>query len=258
MSSDGAKTKSGRKGNRATAAKRAAASSVEPKRRLAEVVAQQIEEYIVELGWPVGEIIGSEAELIEQFNVSRAVFREAVRIIEHHNVARMRRGPGGGLVVTEPNPKPVRNAMALYLRYNQVDRESIFEALAALELTAVTKTAETITEEGIARLREVLAREEELGEEAVTEKRAHDLHVAIADLTGNAAMRLFIEVLTQLNEEMTVAERTPDSEVPLEKATADYHHAHVAIVDAIASGDTALAQYRMRRHLEAIREFSHA
>lgn len=255
MASDGTK-KQGRGGKRA-AARAFGSGGVEPKRRLAEVVAREIEEYIVGLDWPVGEIVGSEADLIERFDVSRAVFREAIRIIEHHNVARMRRGPGGGLVVTEPNPEPIRNAMALYLRYNGVDREEIFEALAALELTAVTKATETVTEEGIERLREALACEEELGEEAVTEKRAHNLHVVIAELTGNAAMKLFIEVLSELNEEMLVGARTEKSRVPLEQAAADYHHAHVAIVDAIAAGDTALAQHRMRRHLEAIREFSH-
>jgi DNA-binding FadR family transcriptional regulator len=227
------------------------------KPRLAEVVAGQIEDYIVSRGWPVGEILGSEAELIERFDVSRAVFREAVRIIEHHNVARMRRGPGGGLVITEPDPEPVREAIALYLRYNGVDRASIYEALSALELAAVTKATEMIDEDGIARLRATLEQEEDLGEEAVTQGRAHDLHTVIADLTGNAAMRLFIEVLTELDEEMAISERGPKSSVSLEQATADYHHAHVAIVDAIASGDAALAQHRMRRHQEAALEFSY-
>jgi DNA-binding FadR family transcriptional regulator len=235
----------------------ASGTSKANKPRLAEVVAGQIEDYIVSRGWPVGEILGSEADLIERFDVSRAVFREAVRIIEHHNVARMRRGPGGGLVITEPDPEPVREAMALYLRYNGVDRASIYEALSALELAAVTKAAEMIDEEGIDRLRAALEVEEELGEDAVTQGRAHDLHGVIADLTGNAAMRLFIEVLSALNEEMTISERGPKSRVSLKQATADYHHAHVAIVDAIASGDAALAQHRMRRHLEAVREFSH-
>lgn len=51
-------------------------------------VADRIIEDVMVLGWPVGEVLGSESELLERYNVSRAVFREAVRLIEHQQVAR--------------------------------------------------------------------------------------------------------------------------------------------------------------------------
>lgn len=228
-----------------------------PGRRLAEVVADRIQEEIVARGWPVGEALGSEAELIERFGVSRAVFREAVRIVEHHNVARMRRGPGGGLIVTEPDPAAVQNAMALYLRYKGVGREALFEARAALEIAAVGSATERIGEDGIARLRQVLENEEREGERAVAEAHTHHLHVVIAELTGNPAMAMFIEVLNRLNEEMILAEIQAGHREVMSVAAADYHKTHVAIVDAIASGDAALAQHRMRRHLSAILDYLH-
>ena len=68
-------------------------------RKLGEQLAERVEEEIIASGWPVGKVLGSEAELIERYGVSRAVFREAMRIVDHHGVAEMRRGPGGGLVV---------------------------------------------------------------------------------------------------------------------------------------------------------------
>jgi DNA-binding FadR family transcriptional regulator len=231
----------------------APATTAAPGQRLAEVVATRIEEEIVERGWPVGEILGSEADLIARYDVSRAVFREAVRIIEHHGVARMRRGPGGGLIITEPDAHAVQNAMALYLRYAGVDRVALFEARAALELAAVTAAAERITEEGIERLRATLAAEEAEGERAMLEAHTHDLHVVIAELTGNPAMALFIEVLNRLNEELLLPEVKQRSS--LDQDVAAYHKAHVAIVEAIAAGDAPLAQHRMRRHLDAILEY---
>jgi len=227
--------------------------AAKPGQRLAEVVAARIEQDIVAQGWPVGETLGSETELIERFGVSRAVFREAVRIVEHHNVARMRRGPGGGLVVAEPDPRAVQNAMALYLRYAGVGRVALFEARAALELAAVAAATERITEEGIARLRETLAMEEQEGEQAMLEAHTHELHTVIGQLTGNPAMALFIEVLNRLNEEMLLPDVTKQDS--LSSSVAEYHHAHVAIVEAIASGDVALAQHRMRRHLDAILKY---
>ena len=69
----------------------------------ATVTAGRIVDDVVALGWPIGTVLGSESDLLERYGVSRAVFREAVRLVEHQQVASMRRGPGGGLVVSEPS-----------------------------------------------------------------------------------------------------------------------------------------------------------
>jgi DNA-binding FadR family transcriptional regulator len=215
-------------------------------RRLAEVVAAQVEQDIIARGWPVGEVLGSEPELIERMGVSRAVFREAVRIVEHHNVARMRRGPGGGLVVTEPESDGVQRAVALYLRFAGVKREDLFATRVTLETACAAQAAERITEEGIERLRAVQEMEQEMHLEAVTTGHSHDLHILIAELTGNPVNTLFVRVLTELTRQQQV----PHEDV--ESALAAYRRAHDGLVDAIISGDPALAQHRMRRHLAGV------
>ena len=74
---------------------------------LAAEIARGIEAEVIATGWPVGAALGSEASLQRHYGVSRSVLREAVRLVEHHQVARMRRGPGGGLIVTEPDARPI-------------------------------------------------------------------------------------------------------------------------------------------------------
>ena len=59
-----------------------------------------------------GELVGSEAELMERFGVSRAILREAVQLLEHYDLAGMRRGPGGGLIVLEPRLSAVTDVIA--------------------------------------------------------------------------------------------------------------------------------------------------
>nr|WP_281173745.1 GntR family transcriptional regulator [Mycobacterium genavense] len=54
-------------------------------------MARDIEADIVRRGWPVGESLGSEHAVQQRYGVSRSVLREAVRLVEHHQVARMRR-----------------------------------------------------------------------------------------------------------------------------------------------------------------------
>ena len=78
----------------------------------AEIVADQIAQTIVGQRWEPGELFGSEVELIARYGVSRAVFREAVRLLEHHGLAEMRRGLHGGLFIRQPDPEPVAKAMA--------------------------------------------------------------------------------------------------------------------------------------------------
>ncbi len=84
-------------------------------KNLAASVAAGIEEHVLALGWPVGRTIGSEAELLERYGVSRPVLRQAAGILESHHVARMRRGPNGGLVVIAPTELSAMDGVSRYL-----------------------------------------------------------------------------------------------------------------------------------------------
>lgn len=222
--------------------------------RLAETVSEQIERDVIDGGWPVGEVLGSEPELIDRYGVSRAVFREAARLVEHHQIAKMKRGPGGGLVVTEPDPGVVRSAARLYLRRRQVTRHQLFEARTALELAAVRGATEGLTHQGAEQLGDALEVEERLIGEGVVLGHTRNLHAAIAGLADNPAIELFVEVLAQLDEDIVHGgwEAHGRAEATVGYSVTESHRAHVAIVEAIVAGEPALAERRMLRHLEAI------
>jgi DNA-binding FadR family transcriptional regulator len=224
--------------------------------KLAEVISEQIELRIIAEDWPVGKVIGSEAELLDQYGVSRAILREAVRLLEHHNVAHMRRGPGGGLVVIEPDPHAVTRAAAVLLRYRQMTPAQLFNARIALELAAVRDAAEHIDEAGVAKLRAALEHETTFlhGEADAT---VHDFHVVVAELSGNPALHLFIDVVTQLSAAWFMgpaalfdktSARRPSTKAEIEEV----HAVHEKIAEAIIAGDAPLAQHRNQRHLRAM------
>ncbi|SFP20949.1 MULTISPECIES: FadR/GntR family transcriptional regulator [Actinomadura] len=226
--------------------------------KLAEQIAEQIEQRIVDAGWPIGEIIGSEASLIEQFGVSRGVLREAVRLLEHHGTARMRRGPGGGLVVEAPPARAVRRAAALYLRYRRADVQTVVEARRALELSCVRMVAQQARDPQVAdRLRRILDAEVEVTKASGSTRFLRSFHLELADLSGNSAIGLFAEILMELQSEfVNEARRQPASE---EVVTADAHashRAHLAIYNALISGDVERATSVMARHLDAISKWT--
>jgi len=213
---------------------------------LAASVARQLADEIVVRGWPVGEVLGSERELTERMGVGRGVLREAVRIVEHHGIARMRRGPGGGLVVCAPQLDAVAEAISLFLRYEGATRAQLFELRVTIELAAIAQAAARIDERAAARVRACVAAERRRGYgDTLASARPHALHVLIAELSGNPAMRLFARVLADLTSERG------DVTVDRRRAAA-YGAAHHGIAEALVAGDGALAQLRMRRHLEAV------
>jgi DNA-binding FadR family transcriptional regulator len=178
--------------------------------------------------------------------VSRGVLREAVWIVEHHGIARMRRGPGGGLVVTAPQLDAVAESIALFLRYEGATRAQLFELRTTIELAATAQAAARIDERAAARVRACVAAERRRGYgDTLASARPHALHVLIAELSGNPAMRLFARVLADLT--------SAHAEVTVDPPQAAAHGgAHHAIAEALVAGDGPLAQLRMRRHLEAV------
>ncbi|GAA2848886.1 hypothetical protein GCM10010472_02280 [Pseudonocardia halophobica] len=212
-------------------------------RKLAAQVAELLEDEIMEAGWPVGHVMGSETDLIARLGVSRAVFREAIRVLEHHDVAYMRRGPGGGLVVNAPDSAAAVRACALNLGYHEATWEQVFEARSALELRCVEIATQQIDEDGIAKLRAALVAEEQAQEAG--EVGTSDLHLILAEISGNPAFMLFVDVLTKLSRGGGSPERTP-------AAARDVREAHDKIADAVIGGDVALARHRMQVHLRAM------
>ncbi|MPY95057.1 MAG: GntR family transcriptional regulator, partial [Acidimicrobiia bacterium] len=163
--------------------------------KLAERVALAIRRDIVLDGWPVGRVVGAEPELVDRYGVSRAVLREAVRIVEYLGVGRMRQGPGGGLVITAPNPTAVTQAAIVYLSYAQVSLGEVIGARSMVEQLAVGLATERAAAAEVEALRERMA--------AHVEGPAHEyapwrLHDEIAALTANPGIELFVKILGRI------------------------------------------------------------
>ncbi|WP_369032533.1 FadR/GntR family transcriptional regulator [Streptomyces adonidis] len=221
-----------------------------PVGKLAAQTAQRIEATVIRQGWPVGESLGSEVDLRERLGVSRAVLREAVRLVEHHQVARMRRGPNGGLIVCAPDAGPATRAMVIYLEYVGTSVTDLLQARQLLEPIAAGLAADRITEEGIATLRATL--DSELAHWDDPSVHSQDpLHPVLGQLSGNPVLHLFIDVLTRLTARYAhTSRRTSKAEMHMAKETS--HRAHRAVVEAVIADDGARAQTELTAHLESV------
>jgi DNA-binding FadR family transcriptional regulator len=217
--------------------------------RLATQIARRLEDEIIDRRWPVGEMLGSEAELRERFGVSRSVLRESIRLLEHQRVARMRSGPGGGLVVCSPDASPATRAFVIYLEYVGTSVEDLLRARRLLEPLAARLAAEAVTEDEVDRLRALVERERAGIDDPA--RSSSDFHVLLGRLSGNAVLRLFIEVLTRLTSRYAqTSSRTAKEVVTEARAAATARHAE--ITEAVTAGDAAVAQLRLTAHLDEL------
>jgi DNA-binding FadR family transcriptional regulator len=218
--------------------------------KLGESVARQLFGIITEAGWPVGTSLGSESELMERFDISRAVLREAVRVLEHHEIARMRRGPGGGLFVTQPGAEAATVAVAMHLDRRGIEPADLFEVQGVLEMIVVNKVIDDLDDAGVGRLEAVLDAERNASKSDFRVV-GHDLHTVLAELSNNRVLSLLTDVLVHLSRSHGSVPTDAIDSLPTDEVT----KTHEAILTAIVAGDGDLARHRMRRHLTALSEW---
>lgn len=225
--------------------------TVEPDRvrsdKRAAKIARRIEEDIVRRGWVIGESLGSEAALQQRYGASRSVLREAVRLVEHHQVARMRRGPNGGLLICEPDAGPATRAVVIYLEHLGTTLADLLNARLVLEPLAAALAAERIDEAGIERLRAVLSAEEKWR----PGRPVDEFHIALAEQSKNPVLQLFIDVLMRLTKRYARASRT-GSPAQAADAARKMRGAHADIVAAVTAGDSARAKTLSEGHVQRV------
>lgn len=218
------------------------------------MLAATIGDDIAASGWHVGSVFGTEAALLERYRVSRAVLREAVRLLEYHSVAHMRRGPGGGLVVAQPAAQASIDTIALYLQYREPSREDLRCVRDAIEIDNVAKVVKRLGESEVAAflahhgagLPDDSRQTPDDVRRAMAEE--FDFHVGLAQLAGNALLDLFLRIIVELFRRHW---SSTGQALPTWSDVLAVHHAHLRIVEAVGAADESVACYRLRRHLDA-------
>jgi DNA-binding FadR family transcriptional regulator len=220
------------------------------------VLAATVGNDIAASGRSVGSVFGTETELLERYRVSRSVLREAVRLLEYHAVAHMRRGPGGGLIVAKPEAQASIDTIALYLQYRQPTRDDFRCVREAIEIASVTKVVERRGEPEVATFLKShgaagCETADDVRNAAVEESR---FHIGLARLAGNAVLDLFLRIIVELFRRHL---SSTGQGLPSASEVAAVELAHLRILQAIGDGDDSLARYRVRRHLDAAASWWH-
>jgi DNA-binding FadR family transcriptional regulator len=203
---------------------------------LSAQIAKSIRDAIVSGDLPVDERLPSEAELSDQFDVSRSTVREALKRLAAQSLIRTQRGATGGAFVNRLRFEDAYGQQittsALLLSMNAVDFTTACEARFALERACAPLSTTRRTADHLATMRAEITRQSQpgLSDESFC---ASDVafHRALVDGAGNPVLSYqlagAIEAIEPLMNMITFTARSRDHIVRL----------HTNIADAIEARD---------------------
>lgn len=217
-------------------------------------IAQRLLQRIISGEFAPGTLIPSERELQAEYQVSRAVVREAIKLLASRKLISTNRGQGA--VVASSVTEPVMDALLLAFYQSQIRTEDIYGVRALLEPQGAALAARRATLPQIRRLGELAKQFESvtmLGDEAaiaedlqVWGKIDREFHQLIAEASQNAVFSILITVLIGIVWNSISAQVTTPSAERFAVATRQ----HQAIARAIAEHDSYTAEQVMREHVE--------
>lgn len=196
-------------------------------------------------------LLGSEDDMIRMLGVSRPTLRQAARMLEQEQLLVVRRGIGGGLFGRRPTGEAVSHTASVYLRSQGATYNDLISTQTILGVESARLAALNGSQSDRRALRDyykerVRDREHLSAEEFI--RVSVDFQRRVAELSGNPALQLFVNVLMDLSQGSAPVQRVYSDAVRQQQTFTR----HEGIADAIASGDAKLAAERMRKHMEII------
>lgn len=209
-----------------------------------EHVAQRLLDKIIEAGLAPGSSFGTEAELLEQFGVSRPTLRESLRILESQGVLELRPGPGGGIMVKKPSIDILARGLSVFLRLHEVPFIAVLKTREVIEPALAAEAATNGSEEDFDEMQDSIERMKASGKDqhAFVEENGV-FHGIIARASGNEVMEIFWATISAL---------AAGEHVGLKFTAGNMQHiiaAHQGIVDACRARDPAAASEKMKAHV---------
>lgn len=224
-----------------------AATAMIPKSK-AEYVAQRLLDRIITANLTPGTSFGTEADLLQQFDVSRPTLRESLRILEAQGVLELKPGPKGGIMVGKPGMDVLAHGLSVYLRLHEVPFLAVLKAREAIEPELAAAAAEQATAAEVAALEASVERISTLSNQDDFIEENRNFHSIIAKASRNQVMEIFWATISILatGEHSGVSYTPQNLKYVIE--------AHRNITEAIRNRDAPRAAELMRHHVEDLEQ----
>jgi GntR family transcriptional regulator, transcriptional repressor for pyruvate dehydrogenase complex len=195
-----------------------------------------------------GDRLPSERDLAEQFGVSRASVREALRVLEALGIVGTRRGADNGAVLLSEPGNAFTTVLDLLVALRHVPLADVVEFRVMLETNAVRRLAAVEHPAALETLRSLLDR---MADPAIEQAEFHQFdasfHVTLVRSAGNRLVNL-----VETAADSTLRALVTDVALVANDWSAVRPRLiteHQRVYDAIEAADPALAEERLAAHI---------
>jgi len=216
------------------------------RRKLSDVVADRIKQYIIDHNLRPGDRLPTEQELADRFGVSRVSTREATKALGFLGI--IDAAPRRGLVVGEVDMKRVTNYLGFHLAISDFPRSQLLDARIVIETGALPHVMRQMANDPTLYDRLTKLADEVLCARDLDERIAADVafHRGLLDASGIAPLLAFHDLLTIFFDRFRRSLAKGNWEVGMKQ--------HQQILGALRDGDLATACNVLSRHLEYHRQ----
>jgi DNA-binding FadR family transcriptional regulator len=210
--------------------------------RLSGVVADRLQEKIIEGGLSAGGRLPTEPELMKEFGVSRTVVREAAALLVSRGIVEVR--PRRGMTVRAPDGQGLAQSLVAQLRMSGVSLPQLLQVRLTLECSIARIAAVERSEHDLAAIDANLV---EMAHAETSRLRAIELDLSFHDLLASATHNPFFLLVTRpINELLRSLYLDKVGYLSLREQTLAEHR---AILDAVRNRDPEQADQATRAHL---------
>ena len=213
------------------------------KKRYSEQIADLIQDKILRDPLEAGTNLPSEKDLSLEFQVSRSVIREALRMLEVSGLVTIKKGPSGGIFVSNGYHKPITNSLNNLITLGDVTIEHLFDVRMLIEPHIAMEAALNAKDEHIKKLTELMVDSSRHQDDPIRLKRNNlKFHLLVAKASGNPVLALLLESVIELLIKTTL----DFLDLSLEK---HFFRVHERIAQVIANGESEEAERLIREDI---------
>jgi len=215
-----------------------------------EVVADDLRRRIVRGELALGERLPPEEELTTQYRIARTTLREALRVLEYEGLLAIRRGRGGGPVVTHPDLAPAATALAVSLQLRGATVGDLDAARRMIEPQVAGQLALEHTPADLDALNaaiDIASAAAEADDTAAFALGALGVHETLMEVSGNDTMSTISSLLHELVTDYyarSSAHQSTDQKA-MRRAVRSYRR----LVALIEAGDSDAAIEHWKAHM---------
>jgi DNA-binding FadR family transcriptional regulator len=176
------------------------------KKRFSDQIADLIQKKILEDNLEVGTGLPSEIEMAQEFQVSRSVIREALRILEISGLVKIKKGPTGGIFVSYVYHAPIKRSLNNLIISGEVTVDHLFDARLLIEPHIAGQAALQANDEDLKKFQALFEDSASHLDDPVRLKQNNlEFHLLLARASGNPVLAVMLESVFELLAERTLS-----------------------------------------------------